>query len=143
MSATRDQSQKVAFVYSNLYQIYQKGKTAAQNASVPSEEAPSKVDSSPVAVSQSHSLQAHSKILKAEDLHQEKPSQKVSSYNPAELIGKRIERVVKRPAVLNVPKDAQAPKHAIVNLKDNLKSLNDLHARLRFMLQELEDLVKE
>ena len=32
MSAERDQSQKFKFVYSNLYQIYQKGKAAAHSA---------------------------------------------------------------------------------------------------------------
>ena len=35
MSASRDQSQKIAFVYSNLYSLYQKGKSAAKEAEVP------------------------------------------------------------------------------------------------------------
>jgi len=32
---------------------------------------------------------------------------------------------------------------AIESLKGSLKSLNDLHSRLRFMLQEIEELVNE
>jgi hypothetical protein len=31
---------------------------------------------------------------------------------------------------------------AVNGLKDNLKALNDLHSRLKFMLTELEDLIK-
>ncbi len=31
---------------------------------------------------------------------------------------------------------------AIVSLKQNLESLNNLHDRLRFMIQELEEIVK-
>lgn len=62
MSDNKDDSQKVVFVYSNLYQIYQKGK-------------------------------------------------------------------------------AKQPVEAISSLKENLKSLNDLHQRLKFMLTELEELM--
>jgi len=134
MSATRDQGQKIAFVYSNLYKLYQKGKTAAQDATVPVEEAPVEA---PVAISQK-TLATSSNVLKADDLNSpEKPGSKVSNYSPTEFIGKRI---VARPAVIA---KTGAPREAISSLKDNLKSLNDLHSRLRFMLQELEDLVKE
>ncbi len=106
MSATRDKNQKVAFVYSNLYEIYRKGKDAAVS-------------------SPSHN------VLKANDVNQT-PFAKVRSYTPAELIGKRIQR----------PKSLPSANPALQSLKDNLKALNDLHARLRFMLQELEELVK-
>jgi hypothetical protein len=49
------------------------------------------------------------------------------------------------PSVQNplVKATQQAQDTAIQSLKDNLKNLNDLHSRLRFMLQELEELVKE
>lgn len=66
MSATRDQSQKIGFVYSNLYDIYKKGKVPADNN-----------------------------------------------------------------------------EKAIAKLEENLKELNTLHARLKKMIVELEDLVKE
>jgi len=64
----------------------------------------------------------------------EGPSLSARDFFPTELIGKRI------------PKPDYLPKtnsEAIASLKDNLKNLKDLHSRLRFMLQELEDLVKE
>lgn len=133
MSASRDESQKIAFVYSNLYQLYQKGKAAAKEASVP-EEGPVVIQKAQKPLSQSSS------VLKTEDLNQvEKAAVKVSSYNPTEFIGKRVAR----PEAISTAKSTPAaPKEAIVSLKANLKALNDLHARLRFMLQELEDLVK-
>ena len=137
MSASRDQSQKVAFVYSNLYQLYKKGKAAAQEAQVPAE-APIEEPAVAAPLVVNKGLAPSSQILKAEDLNSvEKSSPKVSAYNPTEFIGKRVAR----PA--SIPVQASAPKEAITSLKDNLKSLNDLHSRLRFMLQELEDLVKE
>ncbi len=141
MSATRDQGQKIAFVYSNLYKLYQKGKTEATEANVnaPQEEAKTETHAemvAPVAVIQKP-LATSSNVLKADDLHKaEKPAAKVSNYNPTEFIGKRVAR----PAAIA---KSNAPREAISSLKDNLKSLNDLHSRLRFMLQELEDLVKE
>lgn len=124
MSASRDQSQKIAFVYSNLYKVYQQGKAAAKDAVVPQPE------TAPVVAPKS------SNVIKTEDLH--KPELKVSAFQPTEFIGKRVER----PAVI-AKAVAPAPKEALNSLKDNLKALNDLHSRLRFMLQELEDLVKE
>lgn len=57
-------------------------------------------------------------VLRAANLHQ-KPSSSVTSVNSSYY------------------------NDAIESLKDNLKSLNDLHARLRFMLEEIEELVKE
>jgi hypothetical protein len=60
------------------------------------------------------------------------PAPTVAEYRPTEFIGKRL---AKPKAVTNNP--------AIQSLKDNLKNLNDLHARLRFMLQELEELSKK
>ncbi len=35
------------------------------------------------------------------------------------------------------------PRESIESLKQNLRSLNQLHSRLRFMLKELEELVQE
>jgi hypothetical protein len=138
MSATRDKNQKTTFVYSNLYQLYKKGKEAAVQAEVPA--AP-----------------ASSQVLKVENLNEPTfaaTKVKISSYQPTEFIQKRIE---KKPAVLKVAEQAnqfvrpfsvsEAPavdqNPVIESLKNNLKSLNDLHSRLKFMLQELEDLVKE
>lgn len=138
MSATRDKSQKVAFVYSNLYQLYRKGKEAAQGAEVGGAQAEAQV---------SPEQKSSGKVLKADDLHQNSFAQlkadavRVHAYQPVELLGKRIPKpeAIKGAAPAAVPSQAQA----LDSLKQNLQALNDLHARLRFMLKELEDLVKE
>ena len=121
MSASRDKTQKVTFVYSNLYQLYKSGKETAQSA---------EVNAAPVAVNRN--------VLKTEDLRKAAVSPatqpKVSNYVPTEFIGRRL------------PKPEAIAEHsnsAVDSLKKNLEQLNDLHARLRFMLKELEDLVKE
>lgn len=128
MSATQDKTQKITFVYSNLYQLYRKGKDAAQKAPGfnPSLSAPLAV---PAKDSRAH-------ILKTGDLKAE--AVRVEPFQPAEFIQKRV---VPRPDVLPPRRPGQS--EAVESLKKNLKSLNDLHSRLRFMLQELEDLVKE
>lgn len=121
MSATRDKSQKVTFVYSNLYQIYKKGQEAASKH-----------------VLKSQDLNEAAKNLVAETA----PQAVIRPYTPAELIGKRIQK----PAVISSQANAAhsiGQKSALDGLKNNLKTLNQLHSRLRFMLQELEDLVKE
>jgi hypothetical protein len=125
MSATRDKSQKVTFVFSNFYRLYKKGKQAAMN--------PHEVDAS------RHVLKAADvKTLQTRDaLNPPAPdltapfAVNVREYRPAEFIGKRI------------PKPPVLPSStALVSLRANLKSLTDLHSRLKFMLEELEDLVK-
>jgi hypothetical protein len=144
MSATRDQSQKVSFVYSNLYKIYQKGKAEAIAAEVPAPSnsgaviKASEVSSlSPVeSLDTPFAVNPRSHILKTDDLRNQTSSVKVAEYNPTAFIGKRVAR----PAILP---PAQQSTAAISSLKENLKSLNDLHSRLRFMLQELEELVKK
>jgi len=123
MSATQDKTQKVAFVYSNLYQLYRKGKEAAQVSK--------------------------GQVLKAEDLKnlaaqtEPKVDVKITAFTPVELIGKRVSK----PASIAVAPVAQSSKPtsnpAIESLKDNLKQLNDLRSRLHFMLQELETLTKK
>jgi hypothetical protein len=149
MSATRDQSQKVSFVYSNLYQIYQKGKAEAIAAEVPNSGAVIKAaevsslsgGQLPAESPKPFAVNPRSHILKTKDLRDPSNSMvssvKVAEYNPTAFIGKRVAR----PGV--IPPVAQQPTAAINSLKENLKSLNDLHSRLRFMLQELEELVKK
>jgi hypothetical protein len=148
MSATRDQSQKVSFVYSNLYQIYQKGKAEAIAAEVPNSGAVIKAaevsslsgGQLPAESPKPFAVNPRSHILKTKDLRDPSNSMvssvKVAEYNPTAFIGKRVAR----PAILP---PAQQSTAAISSLKENLKSLNDLHSRLRFMLQELEELVKK
>ena len=124
MSATQDKNQKATFVYSNLYHLYKKGKDAAQ-ASDPAAILKTEVPQSSTVSSRN--------VLKVGDLHQEaRASVKVQEFKPTSLIGKRVIRP-----------EMPSSNPAITSLKDNLKALNDLHSRLRFMLTELEDLTKD
>lgn len=127
MSATQDKSQKTTFVYSNLYQLYKKGQTAAKNAEIPAESV-AKVDATPfVAPSSRNVIKSGDAKINAAKIN----VAKVTEYHPSSLIGKRVSRP-----------ESISSNAALSSLKDNLKNLNDLHARLRFMLQELEDLAK-
>ncbi len=182
MSANRDKSQKITFIYSNLYDVYRKGKEAAKSAELPQEQTQA-VDqkTDPVSDAQSDSkvqsivndyqpiLGRHAtqglttgKIIKAADaspfaVARGKPL--VQEHVPTGLIGKRIEekrieakpelraKSTLSPLVQSALKNASTPsqvsqQESINQLKENLKSLNDLHNRLKFMLKELEDLVK-
>lgn len=160
MSATRDPSQKIGFVNSNLYALYRKGKAAAQG-----------------------SQPGSAKVLKADDLHSPffatgqvreaasaQPAQ-VQEYRPAEFLQKRQPAAIPAaapavhtpaaPAAKNLrakpgilqgldhlsrthrPAAPLREQQALSSLKQNLDTLNQLHARLKFMLQELEDLVQD
>lgn len=130
MSATRDPSQKHTFVYSNLYQLYQKGKVAAQAAKIPSPE-PAPV---PLHESSRAGL-ATGKVIKAD----ETIGLRVRSHEPPRLLGKRLE--VNR-ATLS-PSVATSRRQAIQGLRDNLRQLQGLHERLRFMLKEIEEFSNE
>lgn len=133
MSASRDQSQKFTFVYQNLYQIYRQGKAAAKAAEVKAPE---------TAKSESDDNRGieTAKIIKAEDLHANAQpfGVRVVKHEPPRLLGKRIESNQLNDAALH-PARAQA----IDGLRDNLKTLQGLHERLRFMLKELEELTKK
>jgi hypothetical protein len=137
MSASRDKSQKTAFVYSNLYQLYRKGKEAAQNAN-PAESLQDVRNDIFQLPNPAGTLASEKNVLKSGDLKAE-AAPTVSAYQPPSLLTKRI---VEKPKALQ---QAQMPAQsaAIQSLKDNLKTLNDLHSRLKFMLEELQELVKE
>jgi hypothetical protein len=118
MSASQDKSQKFKYLHSNLYQIHGK------EDPTPKETAASKYASS-------------SRVIKAEDVNSAPVAvQQKQSYVASEVAGKRV----LRPGVIS---GAQSQSLALEGLKQNLKTLNDLHSRLRFMLEELEDLIKE
>lgn len=70
------------------------------------------------------------RVLKADDL------KKVRSHEPIGLIGKRV-------AVPSGLAARSAPQSALQDLKNNLSRLQNLQGRLRFMLQELEDLAND
>jgi hypothetical protein len=115
MSANQDKNEKFRFVYSNLYQIHGK-----------------KIETVPPKKGL-----VSTQVLKTEDLKSGPlASVRVSSYSPTEIAGKKVPR----PSVIP---SSQEQNRALESLKQNLKTLNDLQARLRFMLEELEDLVKD
>lgn len=148
MSASRDQNQKITFLYSNLYQLYRKGKEAAKKAPDHSFPRPFSLDED-VARMRAAAEKAgpSSRVLKTENL--KAPTAvaaapvatataptTIREYRPAELLGKRV-------APPASAANLKVQENALESLKQNLKSLNDLHSRLRFMLQELEELVQE
>jgi hypothetical protein len=130
MSATRDPSQKHTFVYSNLYQLYQKGKVAAKAAEVPG------------APEANRAGLATGKIIKAEEMQTAVSGVgpiglRVARHEPPRLLGKRIEANRSTPLA---PKVAATRREAIDGLRSNLRQLQGLHERLRFMLKEIEEL---
>lgn len=113
MSASQDKSQKFTFIYLNLYQLQKKMKEEVAPASL---------------------LKGSGQVLKAAEV-QQGMTHRVDVYRPASFLGKRIPQPQ---SLTSVPRN-----EVVESLKENLKSLNDLHARLKFMLQELEEWVKE
>jgi hypothetical protein len=133
MSATRDPSQKHTFVYSNLYHLYQKGKVAAQAAVVPAAKSEASVPEL------TRTGLATGKIIKADEMAVNAVGPiglRVARHEPPRLLGKRIE--ANRPA-----KADPVRRQAIDGLRDNLRQLQGLHERLRFMLKEIEELTNE
>ncbi len=127
MSASSDKTQKPAFVYSNLYHLYRKDQhvqaSAPEAIAIPRTSTPGVTSG---------------KVLKADDASAAAVS--IESYRPTEFLGKRLDK----PMTLPKPDVLLASQNdAIKGLKQNLQSLNDLHSRLRVMLKELEDLVRE
>jgi len=127
MSATRDPSQKHTFVYSNLYQLYQKGKSAAQAAVVPSAATASAPSTAGIATG---------KIIKADELAPGVVGLRVARHEPPALLAKRLNPA----AAPTRAKVDPSRREAIEGLRDNLRSLQNLHERLRFMLKEIEEL---
>lgn len=112
MSATRDQSQKFTFLFSNMYSLYKKGQQAAKASGGET-----------------------ARILKVDDLRKAK----IEPYAPVELISKRVQTTPE--AVAQSVSLVQARDQAVATLKSNLGELQDLQKRLRFMLKDLEVLV--
>lgn len=142
MSATRDPSQKHTFVYSNLYQLYRKGKEAATNATLPAA-APAPAGNTASAdektvVENTRGL-ATGRVIKIEDMNSQPPGVvglRIARHEPPSLIGKRIQP--NRTTL--TPKAELGRREALNGLRDNLRQLQSLHERLRFMLKEIEEL---
>lgn len=110
MSATRDKSQKVAFVYTNFYELYRNGLTNKENNTESEQDALKGV--------------VRNKILKADS---DLTKLNVKAFAPVEF--------------KSLPKTNRA--QALDDLKSNLGQLSQLHSKLKFMLKEIEELVKE
>ena len=104
--ANRDQSQKVGFVYTNIYELYKKSKNASTSL---------------------EQNEATTRVFRPEDL----ANIKVTKFEPRTFVK------------INAEREFKAGPNQFEDLKNNLNRLNDLHAKLRFMLKELEDLVNE
>lgn len=136
MSATHDSSQKVTFVYTNLYQLFKKEQEELKDLKTLQEPAAPEAQAAPVPPVASTPLGlTRGVILKSEDIREKKIQ--VSAYTPVELMGKRT---IPKPAVLSKPQLEQ--NQAVQSLRKNLGNLQDLHSRLKFMLTELDELVK-
>jgi hypothetical protein len=107
MSATRDRTQKIAFLYTNLYQVYKQQKEGLKDPELIS-----------------------GVILKAGSPQAAQvtafPGLKIKAFEPAQVARAQSEKAV-----------------AVESLRENLKQLNTIHARLKHMLQELEELTKD
>ncbi len=81
---------------------------------------------------------AYSQVIKTDDLRNAPASAvRIDQFTPSEVVGKRA-------AVLPAVRTSNSqPLLALNGLKQNLQSLNDLQARLRFMLTELEEIVQK
>lgn len=148
MSASQDKSQKVTFVYRNLYELF-KAETASQEAGA--------VQPPPFGLTR---LKPSERVIKAGEEAVTEPasprrvsSRRVASYQAPSLLGKRLERetqsaspqatarVAKTPAKPQKPTVTGPGSEAIQGLKRNLDTLQGLQSRLRCMLREIEGLV--
>lgn len=136
MSATRDKSQKIAFVYSNLYELYKKGVEAAKASEVPASPAPI-IDENPEAEPRPFGARpglTTGRVIKAGD-----PAA-AEAYTPPSFTAKRTEtRRVTTPQVIHQAR-VRAHDESVKSLRNSLEQLQNLHSRLKFMLGELEEL---
>jgi hypothetical protein len=141
MSATRDPSQKHTFVYSNLYQLYRKGKEAANSAVVPPPAPAAKTEAPREEDARSTRGLAAGRVIKVDDMNSETGAVgiRVTRHEPPRLLAKHIEAN----RMVPTPKADLVRRQALDGLRDNLRQLQTLHERLRFMLKEIEELSKE
>ena len=140
MSADRDKSQRLAFVYSNLYQLYKKEQAAKPEAKVEVKTEPEETS----ALLKTAEIKVPNPITS-----EPKPVVQIRSYQPVEILGKRIESLRQKEEALAAGKARNQVEFkpqanaTLEGLKTNLKSLNELQSRLHFMLKEIEELAKD
>ncbi len=147
MSATRDRSQKFAFVYSNLYQIYKSDRKGWSN-------------DGPVVIQ--HQSKDYDKrglssgVIKAQDAAQtlrgpaghqlmqniaNRVQPSIQPYAAPKFEANRIPEAAK--LFTRSAKLSQSPVLQVESLKANLADLESLQSRLKFMLKEIEELTKK
>ena len=154
MSATKDKNQRFTFVYKDFYKAYkesqkmQKSTTATKGVVINLRtEQVNQPFTQP-------SRESSNRVLKVGEQRsgQTASSVKVREYKEPELVAKRVEtaqirrdleKKTQRLSVGPLVRPLTRNKDTVQDLKNNLKSLQDLHSRLRFMLNELEDLIKD
>lgn len=135
MSATRDKSQKLTFVYSNLYELYKKGVEAAKSAEIKDENPEAEPRPFGARPGLTTAGLTTSKIIKAES------AEAARAYTPPSFTAKRFEaRRVATPQVIHQVR-SQQHQASVDSLKNSLQQLQGLHSRLKHMLGELEELV--
>jgi hypothetical protein len=137
MSATRDTSQKIAFLYTNLYQVYRKEKSGLSQI----------LKTGEVRVG----TPIPSQTLSQTSIHQptEKKNEAISikEFRPQELRPSKthekdatLKAFAVKPNYLKQATQAQDP--AFERLGKSLTELQEIQSRLRFMLTELEQILK-
>jgi len=124
MSAYLDKSQGITFVYSNIYDLYKKTKEAKLET--------------PFAAPKAESS---ARVIKAEI----KEQRIITEYQPKALHTKNGERPFPVPmGVKEAEEKALKQKlRSVQSLQKNMDNLSEAHARLHFLLQELEVLTKK
>lgn len=84
-----------------------------------------------------------SQVIKAEQVATQEKSGavRIEAYRPTHFIGKEVKSASKE--FVPTPKFLRTAPPAVEGLKKNLSELNDLHQRLKFMLGELETIMKK
>ena len=164
MSATRDQDQKISFLFSNLYSTYRKGKEAAQNADVSSSsesvgsaavESANDSDKAGLAgyIRSGGVLKAAQVTRKSEgsqDTTSEGtlPGLKVSSFEPASLLAKRLPAPENAPGsvlqatsapTVQVTLASEEQRRSLRELRASLGQLDELTRRMSVLLQDIEE----
>ena len=121
MSATRERNSKIKLVVSH-------GNFVENGADAPA-------DVQQKSLYQELFLKAHrSHVIKAEDLKKHQ----IQGYDSQGVVPKTLP---KPSYLIRSSENSNSPQTTLESLKQNLKTLNDLHSRLRFMLKELEEIV--
>lgn len=127
--SNESQNSKVKQLFSNVFQIH--------SAETPA--APASTVSKP---------KRSSAVIKAGDMNQDRQlhqsQMKINAYVASEFFGAKDTHFVKASPVIKAPVSAEvnaSPEAALKSLKQNLKTLNDLQSRMKFMLQEIEEFV--